>query len=192
MKNALSNGANVSGARRTALSGTLTPPPAPEMTTQPSSMAQTGAPQQQGTPQGGQGPQAPPAPTHQQTVAALRHFQAVLGELSTLLKNPDLGKADLKSAIIDGTTKLVAERVIPPNDAVTQLATVPDRPFDQKQWVMNHLQQTMLARNAVLSHHAAAFAGQGPEPTPSADNHMADINGMMQSHYPNAGSRGMQ
>ena len=62
----------------------------------------------------------------------------MLGELSTLLKNPDLGKADLKSSIIDGTTKLVAERIIPPNDAVTQLATVPDRPFQQREWIQNH------------------------------------------------------
>jgi len=128
-------------------------------------------------------PQQMPAPSHAQTVAALRHFAAIGKQLEVALKDPDLGKSDIRSKIIDGMTTLVADRIIPPGQAVTQLATFPDRPFDQKKWLIEHYQQTQQARNAVLSHHAIGNAGGAPEPTPSADNHMQDVAGMMQSHY---------
>ena len=112
-----------------------------------------------------------------------------MGELNTLIKDPDLGKADMKSAIIDGTTKLVSERMISPAQAVQMLATVPERPFDQKTWIMGHMQQAMMGQDALLTHRAAAFPGAGQEPMPDAENHMADLQSMMSAHYsgqPNA------
>lgn len=145
--------------------------------------APTGAPGQQQQ----QPPQPPPAPTHAQTVAALRHFTAISKQLEDALKDPDLGKSDIKSKVIDGMTTLVANRIIPPGAAVTQLATFPEKPFDQRKWLLTHLQQVAQARDAVLGHHAMAFAGAGPEPTPHGDNHMQDISGMMAAHY--AGGR---
>lgn len=157
----------------------MAPPPAP--------MPQgplTGGPQQQGAPQSGPPqPQPMPAPSHQQTVAALRHFAAIGKQLEIALKDPDLGKSDVKSAVIDGMTRLVADRIIPPGQAVSQLATFPDRPYEQKQWLIQHYQQTQQARDAVLSHHALANAGGPPAPTPSADTHMQDMQGMMAAHY---------
>jgi hypothetical protein len=116
-------------------------------------------------------------------VAALRHFNAILAELKGLLADPDLGKADMKSAIIDGTAKLVADRIMAPAQAVTQLATVPERPFQQKQWAETHFQQTMQARDAVVAHHAMAFAGQPPQAAPSDDDHMGMMARMVQQHY---------
>jgi hypothetical protein len=130
-----------------------------------------------------QQPQAPPAPTHAQTVAALRHFSAIGKQLQSAMQDPDLGKTDIKNKIIDGVTALVADRIIPPTAAVTELSTFPERPYDQKIWVQQHLMQVMQARNAVLAHHAAAFAGGAPQPTPSADDHMSDLQAMQQSHY---------
>src|SRR6185312_10275426 len=76
----------------------------------------------------------PPAPTHGQAVATLRHTHAILDQLQVLLKNPDLGRADLRSQIIDGMTKLVSERIMAPDVAVAQLAKVPDKPLDQRKW----------------------------------------------------------
>lgn len=127
-------------------------------------------------------PQAPqmPAPTHAQTVAALRHFHAIAGELQTLLRDPDLGRADMKGKIIDGTTQLVAQRIITPAQAVVQLGDVPEKPFDQKQWIMTHFQQTKAAADAVLGHHAQAFAGQeetGEPPAPE-DDHFKIMSGL--------------
>jgi hypothetical protein len=154
----------------------MMPPEAPQV--QPNAM-QGGAPPQQGAaPQ-----QQAPAPNHAQTVAALRHLTALKQELVTLLKNPDLGKADMRSAIIDGVTKLVADRVVPPSAAVQKLATVPETPFQQKKWVENDYAQNAQAENVILAHHAAAFAGQGEQPPGDPDNHMQDIQGLMSSHY---------
>lgn len=159
--------------RATALNGSMPPPP-PQI------------PDNQNQDQ--QGPQQQPAPSHGQTVATLRHMQAIMTSLKALIASPDLGKTDMKDSIIEGMTKLVADRMIPPADAVTTLASVPDRPFQQKQWVMTHLQQADQGRNAVLAHHAAAFAGQGPQQPPDADTHMADMSSMMGQYQgqPNA------
>jgi hypothetical protein len=138
--------------------------------------------QQQQAPQAA-GPQGVPAPTHAQTVAALRHFHAVMNELRSIATSPDLGKASVKSSIIDGTTKLVSERMMSPGQAVEMLASVPDKPRDQKMWVAQHLQNAMLARAAVVMHHAVAFAGTPPQQAPSADNHQQDLSAMMEAHF---------
>jgi hypothetical protein len=149
-----------------------------------------GAPQQASPLQaGGQPPVQAPAPTHAQTVAALRHFGAIKDELTTLMKDPALGKSSIKSAIIDGTTKLVAERIISPAQAVQQLGKVPDDPIMQRKWVTTMLQQTMQAANTVLDHHAAGQDGpvdfaqdhstqQGYNP----DDHMAHM-GALAAQY---------
>src|ERR1035441_6763677 len=151
------------------LQSDMTPAPTPA---QPNAIQQGGGVSPMGPQQGAPGAQqAPPAPTHAQTVAALRHFTALKQELTVLLKNPDLGKADMKSAIIDGVTKLVADRIVPPAAAVQKLAMVPDTPFQQKKWIEQDYAQVMKAENMVLAHHAAAFAGQGPQPPADPDTH---------------------
>jgi len=128
-------------------------------------------------------PAPPPAPSHQQTVAALRHFAALERELTTLLKDPDLGKSDLKSKIIDGTTGLVAQGYLTPAAAVTELGTVPERPFDQKKWLEQHFVQTIAAANQVLGHHQAAFPGGAPnEGAPDMGDHHDLMQGLA-SHY---------
>ena len=137
--------------------------------------------QPQGQPGQPPGQPAPPPPSHAQTVASLRHFSAIEQELTILLRDPDLGKADLKSKIIDGTANLVSRRILSPPEAVMQLGSVPDRPFDQKQWLENHLIQAVKGAASVLDMHGQAFAGQpqaGGSP-PNPDDHMATMNGFM-------------
>lgn len=148
-------------------------------------------PQEQGSAPTQQPPAQAPAPSHAQTVAAMRHFDAILGQLTSLLKNPDLGKADLKSTIIDGVTKLVGDRIIPASQAVSQLATVPTRPFEQKQWAEQNYTQTLQAQSAVLDHHRSAALGTGNYALENKlhsgdsgpDNHMQTMQGLMQQHY---------
>ena len=92
-------------------------------------------------------------------------------------------RAEGKAKIIDGAAGLVAQRIMAPADAVIQLGSVPDRPFDQKQWVMAHLAQIKQAEINVLDHHAAAFAGQNVDTTPpSQEDHMSTISGLL-AHY---------
>ena len=179
-------GALTIGSRNSATAlggGTMAPPPQPRPQSQ----------QQQGAPQASM-PQQAPAPSHAQAVATLRHFQAITDQLKSLLQNPDLGKADLKSTIIDGVTKLVAERMIPADAAVTELSSVPDRPYDQKQWAMERYVQTLQAADAVLDHHRQSALGTGNYDLENAlhdgesnpDNHMATMQAMMQGHYSGA------
>jgi hypothetical protein len=180
-------------SRGAALSAGALPPPPPMLAGQQQQTAMPqgipNQPQAPGMQQPGQ--QQAPAPTHGQTVAALRHFNAILGELKGLLENPDLGKANLKSTIIDGMTKLVAERIIPPAAAVTQLAAVPDEPFQQAQWAKNHYAQTVQAQAAVLDHHRQSAMGTGNydlenalhEDESDPDSHMETMQGTMAQHY---------
>lgn len=118
---------------------------------------------------------APPPPSHAQTVAALRHCDAIKAELKTLLSNPALGKSDLKDPIIDGVTSLVSRRMISAAEAVQELSQVPENPLEQRKFLQAVMMRTIQTERAVLAHHAMGFAGQGPEPTPSADSHMDDL-----------------
>jgi hypothetical protein len=130
-----------------------TPPPAPLQDAPQNSLQQQGA--AQSSPPAGAPQAAPAPPTHQQTVAALRHFDMIKGELMPLLKDPTLGKSDLKSKIIDGVTKLVSERVLAPAQAVMQLSQVPSDPIQQRKWLQTQMAQTMQAENAILDHYGA-------------------------------------
>jgi hypothetical protein len=166
------------------------PPEAPNIQPSQGNALQGGPP---ASPQGAaQGQQAPPAPSHVQTVAALRHFDAIKQELDGLWTNPALGKSSIKDSIIDGTTKLVSERIISPAAAVMQLGKVPDAPLEQRKWVQMLLQQTIQAANAVLDHHAAGSPGtldwaqEGQQQAPNPDNHMQMMSSL-HSQYQNGG-----
>lgn len=169
------------------LGGVNPPAPLPNAGPQPAvngALSAPGASAPQGAP--GQQQQVPtPAPTHGQTVAALRHFDAIQAELTALMKDPAIGKSNVKSKIIDGVTKLVANRIMTPGAAVAQLATVPEEPFQQRKWLQTHLVQAVLAKVQVLGDHGKAFGGM-PEhmvdKTSSPDDHLADMQGVM-GHY---------
>ena len=163
---------------------TLDTPPPPEISS-------GGQPQQNALARP-QPAQSMPAPSHGHTVAALRHFHSIVAELKTLLANPDLGKSDLKSEIIDGASKLVAARIITPANAVQQLSSVPENPRQQRQWVMQSLQQTIAASNNVLDHHAAGHHGsldwatESQHPEFGEDNHFQAMEGLTAQYRPGA------
>jgi hypothetical protein len=129
-----------------------------------------------------------PAPTHSQTVAALRHFAAVNGVLEGLLKNPDLGKANIQPQIIDAVTKLVGDRFMNATEAVQQLSAVPEKPFDQRTYLARLYQQNLMAEINVLEHHRQSFVGTGDYGTEStlhdntSDRHLDTMSGLTQ-HY---------
>ena len=131
---------------------------------------------------------AVPAPTHAQTVAALRHFSLINDALEPLLRNPELGRADVRPSVIDAVTKLVGDRILTPQEAVKQLNQFPDRPFDQKRALALLYSQNLQAEMAVLQHHRQAFVGTGHLPTEAtlhsdnSDNHISAMSGLM-THY---------
>jgi hypothetical protein len=170
----------------TALS--LAPPPAPNPTPQdtssafPSALATQPMGAQAQSPQPPQG-QTPSPPSHAQTVAAVRHFDMVAKEIEGLLKDPDCGKTDIRSAAIDAITRLVGEGVTSPADAVQQLGNFPDRPFDQKKALENMLAQVDHAATIVLAHHQMAFAGQDlNHPAYNPDNHIELMQGLTKQY----------
>ena len=162
------------------------PPPAPNPNPQDTSGAAPPTPYGSGNALGGppQGQQPPaPAPTHQQTITALRHFSAIEEELSELLSDPDLGRADLKSKIIDGATRLVSTGILTPADAVSELGSVPERPFDQRQWLEQQFQAAVQGQVDILAHHQAGYGGQDVDTTPpDPANHAGDIAALLSQY----------
>ena len=153
----------------------LANPPPPEQVPNISqgNALMSGAPPMQNSPMGNGAPAAQPSPpTHAQTVATLRHFDAIEGVLAPLLADPALGKSNMKRPIIDAVTKLVAEQIISAQTAVDQLSKVPTDPLQQREVLQGMMQQAVMGKRKILAHHAIGFAGQGPEPNPSADSHM--------------------
>lgn len=134
-------------------------------------------------------PGAAPAPSHAETVATIRHMQAIISELRTLMKDPNLGKTDMRSAIIDGAAKLVSSRILTPSEAVQQLSQVPDRPFDQKKWIEQNYMQSVQAISSVLQHHAQSAVGTGNYDleslmhTSDPDKHQETMRNMLSTHY---------
>ena len=109
--------------------------------------------------QGGQQPPAAPAPSHEQTVAALTHTAAVSKELMTILRDPDLGKKDARSQIVDAALELVQKGLASVPAVVEQIKSLPSDAQGQLQWVKGHLMANQLAQFAVLEHHRGAFPG---------------------------------
>lgn len=133
-----------------ALSGGSLPPAPTQDGGSGNGLVPTGAPAQAAP---GAPVAAPPRPpSHEQTVAALRHFDAIKSGLTDLLKDPAAGRSDLKSKIIDGMTKLVSERMVTAPQAVQQLATVPSDPLAQRKWMQAMLAQAVQAENNILDH----------------------------------------
>ena len=148
----------------------------------------TGAPQP-GSGGAGQPAAPPPPPSPQQTIAAVRHFGAISKECASLLGDPDCGKSDIRSKVIDGVTSLVSEGIATPADAVRELASFPDRPFEQKRWLENYMMKSDQASAAVLAHHQMAPPQPGsPQADYEPENHQSIIQGLMSQYQPNKGS----
>jgi hypothetical protein len=162
----------------------LTPPPAPNPSPGQQQPMQRNA-LMMPSPQ-----QNTPAPSHQETVAALRHFMSIVNELKTLQANPSLGKSNVKTAIIDGVTGLVSQRLMSPANAVSELSKVPDDPRAQRQWVEQTLQQTIKAQNNVLDHHVAGspatldWGHESQQQPGSPDDHMQTMDGLAGQYRP--------
>jgi hypothetical protein len=163
-------------------------PPPPEIRQAPQNALAAGTPNTLAS-----GP--PPMPSHAQTVAFLRYFQAFGRELKSLLKNPDCGRADMRDAVIEKVTQSVADRFMSTPDAVAALTSFPDRPYDQKVWLEKHLEQNIVAEISVLEHHRRTNRPMFPDfatehavelarekNAPPAD-HLETINEALRRHY---------
>jgi hypothetical protein len=164
---------------------------------------QSSAPQPQGTAQGNsQNPLAslagplpglpprPPAPTAAQATAAIKRFGAVQSAMRDLLQNPNLGRTNVRPAIMDQASKLLSARVLSLPEVMSAIGKVGDDPLAQKSLVAGIFTQAQQAENGVLAHHTAAVAmGMVPRnggEKYQADDHDRHMSGLL-AHYPARG-----
>ena len=133
-------------------------------------------------------PPRPPAPSAAQATAAVRRLSAVQESMRVILQNPDLGRTNIRPAIMDQASKLLSARVLSLPEVMTAIGKVGDDPLAQKSMVAGIFNQAKQAESAVLAHHTAAVAvgmvpRNGGEKYQAADHdrHMSGLLG----HYPN-------
>lgn len=152
---------------------------------QPTFAAPPAAPGAAPPPGPGVPPAPPPAPTYGQALSALRHFSAIRREVQRILRDPSVGKTSVKPKIVDAVADLVADRILTASAAVEQLALVPERPFEQKQWLMQQISQADQAEAGVLAHYRQGIANTPPEAidrTSDPENHLSDVAALMQQY----------
>lgn len=140
-------------------------------------------------PGGAAGPQMPaPAPTHEQTVAALHHTSQIQKRMGKLLGNPALGKKDARSDIVDAGLDLAQEGLVSIPHVVEQMKTLPSDPAGQLRWVQMQVLMSKLAQRAVLEHHVGAhegaldWHGEAPMRGDGKTKHADVVSGLM-DHY---------
>lgn len=135
-------------------------------------------------------PQQKPAPNQQQTVAALMHLTAVQKEMEKLSNLPGIGKENIRPEIFDTTAELMGRGLFTLPQVMNEIKTIPSDPPGQRNWVMTHLRNVVLAQKQILADHAQAFPGTGDaqgEVAASAqpydpDSH-ADLMKSLATHY---------
>ena len=133
-------------------------------------------------------PPRPPAPSAAQATAAVRRLSAVQESMRVILQNPDLGRTNVRPAIMDQASKLLSARVLSLPEVMSALGNIGDEQLAQKSTVAGIYNQAKQAESAVLAHHTAAVAmgmvpRNGGEKYQAADHdrHMSGLLG----HYPN-------
>ncbi len=127
-----------------------------------------------------------PAPSAAQTTAAVKRFTAVANAMRTVLANPDLGRRNIRPAILDQASKLMASRVLSLPEVMNAIGKVSDDPLEQKSMVVGIFNQAQQAESNVLAHHALAVATgrvqRGGEKY-RADDHDRHMSALL-AHYP--------
>jgi hypothetical protein len=131
-----------------------------------------------------------PAPTAAQATAAVRRLSAVQESMRVILQNPDLGRTNVRPAIMDQASKLLSARVLSLPEVMNAIGKVGDDPLAQKSMIAGIFNQAKQAESAVLAHHTAAVA-MGMVPRNGGEkydsgNHQRHMDGLM-SHYPQRG-----
>jgi hypothetical protein len=138
-----------------------------------------GQPQQQRQP----GQQQPTQLTKQQVIAGLHHFTAFDKAFSPLLKNPDLGKSNIRPKIFDASASLIGQGIFSVPEVMNGIKDLPDDPLGQKKWLEQKLASTAMAEKKIVSDYIAQGPGQEPqEPAWSPDNHSDHMAGMMANY----------
>ena len=128
----------------------------------------------------GQQPQQKSNITKQQLIAGLHHLNAFQKQFSPLLRNPDLGKSNVRPKIFDASAALIGQGIFSVPEVMNGIKDLPDDPLGQKKWLEQKLSSTMMAEKKLVSDYIAQGPGQEPEgPEWSMDNHKEHMGGLM-------------
>ena len=139
------------------------------------SLAQPQQPQQPSQGMAGlvqQPPQARPTPTHAQTVAGLHRCHEIEKASQRLLKDPDVGKKNIRPKVLEMGADLIGKKVMTLPELMTGIKDFPssEDALGQKKWLERLYQSNVQGQIALLQDHANA----PPEDQPSQwtpDNH---------------------
>lgn len=109
-----------------------------------------------GAPQQGK-PQTPKPPTVQEAGAMFYHLITFQKEFLKILRDPDIGKKDIKGPIMDMMASTVAEGLVTLPQVMQQLKTLPSDPLAQRQWVEKHYANAKQASITILDHFGQNF-----------------------------------
>ena len=127
----------------------------------------------------GQQPQQKSNITKQQLIAGLHHLNAFQKQFSPLLKNPELGKGNVRPKIFDASAALIGQGIFSVPEVMKGIKDLPDDPLGQKKWLEQKLSGVMMAEQKLISDYIGQGPGQdtGPEYTP--DSHREHMTGLM-------------
>ncbi len=104
---------------------------------------------------------AAPAPTHDMTASTLHHLSEMRRHFMDLLKNPGVGKQDMKGPMLDALADLMSEGLLDSKKSVAMIQMFPEGPDQQKQWLENSLQMLGAAQAKILEDHRMSHQGTG-------------------------------
>jgi hypothetical protein len=70
---------------------------------------------------------------------ALKQQQGIRGMIGSLAVDPDLGKIDMSSKIAAQISQAVSSGILPIDQGVNEMRSIPSDPGAQAQWIQNHL-----------------------------------------------------
>lgn len=135
-----------------------------------------------------QQPQRPaPAPTENQTIAAVHHFGQIKSAFGPMLKDPKLGKDNIRPKLLDTMSKLLANKVLTLPEIMNAAKALPEDPIQQKKFVEKIYNDNSKAQMMVLQQHAQAKFPEpepgAPEPTPySPDTHADEMSALLKQY----------
>ena len=141
-------------------------------------------PQQQQNPLGqltqqGAAPQQPMNINKHQLMSGLHHLGSIQKALSPLLRNPVLGKNNIRPKLFDAMATLIGQGTMSVPEVINGMKDLPDDPLAQKKWLESKVAKTMQAEQKLVNDYIAQGPGAEPEGEWSMDNHKDHMAGLM-------------
>jgi hypothetical protein len=95
---------------------------------------------------------------------ALKQQQGIRGMIGSLAVDPDIGKADISTKIAGQISDAVQSGILPLDQGIREIQSIPGDPKSQAQWVQNHLINSLSGEaklQALMPQNVTIDTGQG-------------------------------